>query len=136
MDIQVIVLDDETELAKIIADIMNLEGISCTWSDDSLLGLELIRRHRPSLVICDVQMPGLSGVEVFQKVQKQSYDCKFFFHTAQTQYPDSYLITIGGVMVFRKPTCIDRLVEVVKTYLQRDVSREQVACSITKAFMK
>ncbi len=67
---EVLVIDDEIKMHRILQ--IALEGIGCnvTTAGSGLEGVELARSRTPSIVITDMKMPGMSGMEVLQEIKK------------------------------------------------------------------
>lgn len=68
----VLVIDDEAVLRDSIACYLEDNGYTVFQADNGSAGLELFERHRPDLVLTDLRMPGLSGLEVLEAVARQS----------------------------------------------------------------
>ncbi len=67
---EILVIDDEKKMHRILQ--LSLEGIGCQvlTAGSGLEGVELARDHLPSLVITDMKMPGMSGMEVLEEMKK------------------------------------------------------------------
>ena len=65
----ILLIDDNLEIRKYVKDILG-DSYLIAEAVDGTSGLELIRKHSPDLVITDISMPGLSGVELCQKVKE------------------------------------------------------------------
>ena len=66
---KILVVDDERDLAELVAMNLQRNGYEAMTAHDGATGLELARRQRPDLVILDVMMPGLSGRDVMMAVK-------------------------------------------------------------------
>jgi len=64
MSARIVVADDEADIRRLIAFTLGRRGHTILEADAGDVALELIRRERPDLVVLDVMMPGLSGLEV------------------------------------------------------------------------
>ena len=69
---QVMIIDDEDTVTEVVADLLELEGISTLTSNDGSAAVELYQRRQNEigLVILDLTMPGMSGREVFNALRK------------------------------------------------------------------
>ena len=67
---QILLIDDDASLRRVTEFNLQEAGFQVWTAADGTAGLELFRRHRPHLVITDVQMPGLSGYQVLEEVLK------------------------------------------------------------------
>jgi two-component system, OmpR family, response regulator len=66
--IDVLIIEDEEHVAELLADVLGGEGYRVATVGDGLHGLEQVARHRPRVVLCDVMLPGISGVEVLSRL--------------------------------------------------------------------
>lgn len=67
---RVLVVDDEADLAAILANRLRRAGYEATLAGDGLAALELIGRDRPDLVLLDVRMPRLDGIETLRRLRR------------------------------------------------------------------
>lgn len=63
---QVVVVDDEPEIVQIICDVLQDEAIQADSCPHGRLAYTCIRYKQPQVVILDVQMPGVDGIEIFR----------------------------------------------------------------------
>ncbi|MFP5327214.1 MAG: response regulator [Acidimicrobiia bacterium] len=68
----VLVVDDETGIRDVIAMTLEMEGIPCTVSADGMQALHLVNEINPDVIVLDLMMPGVSGMEVLEKVREKS----------------------------------------------------------------
>lgn len=98
-----LVVEDTPEFARLSAKLLEVEGFDVTIAGDGHLGLELARRLRPELVLLDVTLPGLDGIEVCRGVREFS-DCYIVMVTARDDEFDRVLgLSIGADDYVTKP---------------------------------
>ena len=68
----VLVVDDEAGIRDVVAMTLEMEGIPCTVAADGMQALHLINEVDPDVIVLDVMMPGVSGMEVLEKVREKS----------------------------------------------------------------
>ncbi len=70
---RIIIIDDEPDLLNVLQEYIEMrrrpEDCMVQTARDGAEGLELLVRHRPDLVILDIDMPGLNGVAVLRKIR-------------------------------------------------------------------
>jgi|RhiMetdeSRZDD1v2_1073273.scaffolds.fasta_scaffold174818_3 two-component system, OmpR family, response regulator MprA len=66
---RILVVDDEADLAAILANRLRHAGYEVTIASDGLAALEAIGRERPDLAVLDVQMPRLDGLETLRRLR-------------------------------------------------------------------
>jgi CheY-like chemotaxis protein len=76
-------VDDEHVIASTLATILKLHGYSALSFTSPLEALEAARRKAPHLLISDVAMPGLSGVELAIRIKADCPDCKVLLFSGQ-----------------------------------------------------
>jgi DNA-binding response OmpR family regulator len=67
---KVLVIDDEQSIRILIAAILEDEGYVVIQAADGYQGLDLLEQERPDLVILDVMMPGIDGVETLRRMRE------------------------------------------------------------------
>lgn len=67
---RVLVVDDDPTVAEVVARYLVHAGFSVQVVDDGLAAVAAARRHPPDLVVLDLMLPGLDGLEVFRRLQE------------------------------------------------------------------
>jgi DNA-binding NtrC family response regulator len=70
-DIRVLVVDDEREVADMLVTMLTRLGYSADWAYSGQEALDKIRQEEFQVIITDVMMPGINGMEVLETVKKQ-----------------------------------------------------------------
>ncbi len=68
MAVHILVVEDDETIAGAIADRLRSEGFDVTIATDGLVALDLVDHLKPGLVVLDVMLPGLDGVEVCRRI--------------------------------------------------------------------
>lgn len=80
---KVLVIDDETQLRKVLSRIIELEGYEVLQAEDATVGLKLITEHKDLLtVVCDVRLPDYSGMQLLERIKKKGFLCEIIMLTA------------------------------------------------------
>ena len=61
---KILVIEDQPQMRKNIAFILEMENYQVVSAENGRLGLEMVREHKPDLVICDVMMPEIGRAHV------------------------------------------------------------------------
>jgi CheY-like chemotaxis protein len=85
---RVFVVDDDPVIASTTAAILQLSGYDATSFVNPLEALEAARIVRPDLIIADVVMPGLSGIDLAVRLQEQCPSCKVLLLSGQAVTSD------------------------------------------------
>lgn len=79
----IVVVDDEKRIADTLALILDSKGYSAEAAHDGESALEICRRRVPDLVLSDVVMPGMNGIELAIAVSQQFRDCYILLFSGQ-----------------------------------------------------
>ncbi len=72
MRARVLVVDDDPALAEMLGIVLRGEGLEPSFVDDGSAALAAFRRDRPDLVLLDVMLPGLDGIQVCRQIRAES----------------------------------------------------------------
>ena len=115
----VLVVDDEPVLAGVVASYLDRAGFDATITGDGLEAVDLARRIDPTVVILDLGLPGLDGVEVCRGIRTFS-DCYVIMLTARTDEVDVLIgLSVGADDYVTKPFSARELVARVQAMLRR-----------------
>ena len=116
---KVMIVDNEMEIIQLIKLYLSREGYDVVWTTDSTKAAALAQEEQPDLILLDVVMPGLSGIELCGKIREQS-DVPILFVSCKGQDMDKVLgLSIGGDDYITKPFSPAELVARVKAHLRR-----------------
>jgi len=68
----IMVVDDEQAILRLLSRTLEPEGYDVVVADDGRSALELLDKHGPALVILDIMMPGLNGLQVLDLIRQRS----------------------------------------------------------------
>lgn len=111
--INVVVADDERPARMFLLSLLkNFEQVNIVGeATNGVEALDLIEKHRPDLVLLDVQMPGLNGFEVVSKLKKTPKPL-IVFVTAYDEYIGQ-TIELGAIECLLKPVELSKLEETI-----------------------
>jgi two-component system alkaline phosphatase synthesis response regulator PhoP len=119
----VLVVEDEPQIAGIVRDYLRLAGFEVTVAGDGVRALEMARGRRPDLVVLDLGLPGLDGVEVARALRRDS-DVPIIMLTARVEEDDRLQgLEIGADDYVTKPFSPRELVARVRAVLRRSEGR-------------
>jgi len=72
MNARILVVDDDPAIAEMIGIVLRGEDLEPEFADDGAVALAAFRDHRPDLVLLDVMLPGIDGVEVCRQIRAES----------------------------------------------------------------
>ncbi|GAK07009.1 MULTISPECIES: response regulator [Geomicrobium] len=112
---RVLIVDDEAGIRKLIEAVLMEEGYYVHLASNGYQALEAMEKMTFELVMLDVKLPGLSGIDVLKKIRKQGSDVRVIMMTAYEELNfDKELHEQGVTASIAKPfdiTVIRQLVE-------------------------
>ncbi|HXY95184.1 MAG TPA: response regulator, partial [Acidimicrobiia bacterium] len=115
----ILVVDDEPNIADLVDLYLAREGYRVLQASTGEAGLEAVRSHRPRLVVLDVGLPDIDGLEVCKRL-RQTSQIPVIFLTARDGEVDRVLgLELGGDDYLTKPFSPVELVARVKAVLRR-----------------
>ena len=82
---EILVVDDEPYMCKVVSRILEREGYSVTTAPNGETALELIQGNKPDLILLDLMMPGINGREVCRIVRESSPETRIIYFTARVE---------------------------------------------------
>ncbi|MGK7917248.1 MAG: response regulator [Prochloraceae cyanobacterium] len=68
---EILIVEDEPEIAEIIQECLEAEGFSCRVCNDGHSALRLFGEQQPDLIILDIRLPGMDGLEVCTQIRQK-----------------------------------------------------------------
>ena len=118
----ILVIDDEADLTELVRYNVEREGFDVIAAADGQTGLRIAKQHRPDLIILDVMMPGMDGLDVCRELRKDSGTDRtpVIMLTARAAEPDRVVgLELGADDYLTKPFSPRELVARVKAVLRR-----------------
>jgi DNA-binding response OmpR family regulator len=115
----VLVVEDDPTLASALRYNLERSGYTCLLAADGARGLELARRERPGLVLLDLMLPGIDGIEVCRRLRAES-NVPIIMLTAKAEEVDRIVgLEIGADDYVTKPFSMRELMARVRASLRR-----------------
>ena len=125
---EIFVVDDDRDVAQSIELALRRRGFRVTLAHSGVEALKLLRRYRPDLVLLDVLMPGMSGIEVCRRLRadENTANLPIIFLTARGQERDRIEgLRAGADDYLSKPFNLEELILRVKAVLRRAVQEPE-----------
>lgn len=126
----ILLIEDEPQMRRNMETVLSMEGFRVVAAENGRVGVELARREKPDLVLCDVMMPELDGYGVLESLRKaeQTKATPFIFLTAKGEKPDIRLgMNLGADDYLTKPVAIDDLLAAIRSRLERAQQQAEAA---------
>jgi len=116
---KILVIDDEPGILNLVTSYLKADGYEVYTAADGLSGLKAARTFEPDLVILDIMLPGLDGLELLARLRRES-DVYVILLTARTEEVDKIVgLSVGADDYMIKPFSPRELVARVKAALRR-----------------
>jgi two-component system alkaline phosphatase synthesis response regulator PhoP len=117
--VTILVVDDEQSILNIVSAYLQAEGYTVHTATDGPGGLKAARAFKPDLIVLDIMLPGMDGIEVLQHLRRES-DVYVIMLTAKAEETDKVIgLSVGADDYLTKPFSARELVARVKAALRR-----------------
>jgi DNA-binding response OmpR family regulator len=117
---RILVIDDDEVLLRMLNISLAQEGYSVLTTADGPRGITLYKEHRPSLVLLDLGLPTMSGVEVLKEIRALDSNAKVIVVTGYGSVESAVTaIRYGAWDYVEKPVDMDVLLKKMETALSR-----------------
>jgi DNA-binding response OmpR family regulator len=122
---KILIVDDEPEIVELIRLYLTKEGFEVLCTDNGPSAFEYMKRYAPDLVILDILLPEMDGIEICRQM-RMSYNIPILFISCKSGDTDIILgLGIGGDDYITKPFSPSQLVARVKAHLRRKQQLDQ-----------
>jgi phosphate regulon transcriptional regulator PhoB len=124
--LKILIVDDEKDIVDLVAYNLEKEGYETLKALDGEKALQLVRTKTPDLVVLDLMLPGIQGLEVCKRIRKvpETAAIPIIMLTAKGEEIDKVLgLEIGADDYITKPFSVKELLARVKAVLRRSEAR-------------
>lgn len=116
----VLVVEDEPSISDVVSTALRYSGYRVTQVGDGLSGLQLAKTGNFELIVLDVMLPGIDGIELCEQLRRDGGFCPVLFLSARSEETDRLRgFVAGGDDYLTKPFSVDELVLRVGAILRR-----------------
>lgn len=117
---KILIVEDEPDMVLGLRDNFELEGYAVSVARDGEEGLQKALAEKPDLVVLDLMLPKMSGLDVCRNLRKSSFDAPVLMLTARGQEIDKIIgLEVGADDYITKPFSLNELLARVRAHLRR-----------------
>jgi len=132
-DIKVLLVDDETAFVDTLAQRLKMRELNVSTVYDGEQALSYVKGIEPDVMVLDLKMPGLHGIEVLREVKKDYPQMQVIILTGHgTDRDAEEAKRLGGFDFMRKPADIDNLVRRIKEAYSEKIERMMTAIAFAE----
>ncbi|QIL77742.1 MULTISPECIES: sigma-54-dependent transcriptional regulator [Hymenobacter] len=117
---KILIIDDERSIRNTLKEILEYESYAVDQAEDGPSGLDMLIKNKYDVVLCDIKMPKMDGLEVLSRAQELAPDAAFIMISAHGSIDTAVDATKKGAYDFlQKPPDLNRLLVTVRNALDR-----------------
>ena len=117
---RILIIDDEKAIRNTLKEILEYESYKVDQAEDGPTGLDMLIKDKYDVVLCDIKMPKMDGIEVLERAQTAAPDAAFIMISAHGNIDTAVDATKKGAFDFlQKPPDLNRLLITVRNALDR-----------------
>ncbi|TKH45406.1 two-component system response regulator [Paenibacillus terrae] len=118
---KVLIVDDQNGIRILLMEVFGSEGYETFQAANGKIALEIVEKEPPDLVLLDMKIPGMDGLEILKHLKTMNPDIKVIMMTAYGELDMIKEATeLGALMHFTKPFDIDEMRIAVNKQLRGD----------------
>lgn len=115
---KLLIVDDQYGIRLLLHEIFKKEGYEVYQAANGFQAIDIVTNDRPDLVVLDMKIPGMDGIEILKRIKEIDQDIKVILMTA---YGELDIIEeakkLGALRYFAKPFDIDEIKTVVREHM-------------------
>jgi len=116
----ILVIDDEKSIRNTLKDILEYEGYTVDVAEDGPSGLEMFRKNPYDVVLCDIKMPKMDGIEVLEKIMEEGAETQVIMISGHGNIDTAVeAIKKGAYDFIEKPPDMNRLLITLRNALDK-----------------
>jgi len=119
---KILVIEDDQRLGKTIKNVLSIQGYDVCYADNGASGIQKAFEYNPDLILCDIMMNPIDGIQVYNVLKESSLidQVPFIFITGNSDLEDiRFAMDLGVDDYFVKPFDNDRLIKAIEKRLDK-----------------
>ena len=119
---KILVIDDEKSIRNSLKDVLEYEKHEIELAEDGVAGLEKFRGNKYDIVLCDIKMPQMDGMEVLDQLMKESGDFSVIMISGHGTIDTAVdALKRGAYDYIEKPLDLNRLLTTIRNSLDKTI---------------
>ncbi|WAA12198.1 response regulator [Fervidibacillus halotolerans] len=116
---KILIVDDQFGIRILLNELFQKEGYETFQASNGAKAIEYVKNNRPNLVLLDIKIPGMDGIDILKKLKEIDANIKVIMMTAYGELDMiQEAMELGALSYFTKPFDIDEIKDTVKKYLE------------------
>jgi len=132
-DIKVLVVDDEVAFANTLSQRLQMRNLKVGTAYDGEQALSKLKQEEPDVIVLDLKMPGMHGMEVLEEIKKAYPDIQVIILTGHgTDKDEEEAKKLGGFDFLKKPADIEHLEHKIRKAFQEKLEKTMSAIAFAE----
>lgn len=124
---RILIVDDEERFRKTMCKLLQIEGIDATTAGSGPEAIEMLQEEKFDIIICDVRMPEMTGVQALSEFKKLDPDIEVIIMTGYASVDTAKdIMKLGAYDYLLKPYEKNELMERIEAAFDRKISRKKL----------
>ncbi|MBN1525559.1 MAG: sigma-54-dependent Fis family transcriptional regulator [Spirochaetales bacterium] len=122
----ILIIDDEQGIRQVLSDVLQDEGYNVLTAEDGFKGLSMLESHPVDLVILDVWLPNMGGIDVLEKIKAEFSDVEVIIISGHANIDLAVkAVKMGAFDFLEKPLSLEKTITVVRNALALEGLRKE-----------
>ena len=125
----ILIIEDNIDVRENTADLLELANYKVATAENGKIGVEMVKKLQPDVILCDIMMPELDGYGVLQKLSENAKTASipFIFLTAKTEkFEQQKGMNLGADYYLTKPFNEHELLTSIETILKKQETKNNI----------
>ena len=115
---KILIVEDEVSNYKYLEMVLNKTNATIYWAKDGLQAIDLCKEHQPDVILMDIKMPNMDGLEATREIKKTHPEIPIIAQTAYAMENDEHLsLEAGCNWYLSKPIKANKLLSTLSNFL-------------------
>ncbi len=132
--IKILLVDDEEEFVKTLSERIKMRNLGADVALNGEEALQIINNQVPDVMVLDLKMPGIKGMEVLRRIRKKYPDVQVIILTGHgSEQDEKEAIKMGAFSYLNKPVDLDLLIQKIKQAYSEKFEKTMTASAFAEA---